>query len=449
MPRGEVRVAIETDGRPEGLTPRPSIARLRRPIPAVVMRNTVLLALTQAFVGTGTQLVPTLGGLMIERLLGSLALAGLGTSMLHAARLLIAYPVGWVTDAHGRKVGLLLGLVLSLVGAVMVGAAMLWASFPLFLTGLLVFGSGVGAGQQLRTAAADMYLPERRGEGLGYVLTGSLVGALGGPVLIAAAQRGSGALRLDAVALAWLLVPAVLVPSMALVFLIRPDPKVIAADLGRFYPGYRPPEAEPGGTGFAGRVGLRAWLAHAPLRLAFLAMFAAHGTMTMMMALTPLSMSHRGHGLTLISVAVSLHVVGMFGLSVPLGRLADRIGHRAVILGGLGVVVVGTALVPTTSDYGVATLGLALVGVGWSGVNVAVTAIVADAVPVAARGRAVGVVDSASSLASIALPLAGGPLAEVAGFSALIAVAVVLALVPAWLALRMAEPSAAATTASP
>jgi len=35
-------------------------------------------------------------------------------------------------------------------------------------------------------------------------------------------------------------------------------------------------------------------LAHYPLRVGFLAMFAAHGIMTRMMALTPLAMAHAG-----------------------------------------------------------------------------------------------------------------------------------------------------------
>ncbi len=129
-------------------------------VPPLIRRNTLLLAITQAFVGTGTQLVPTLGGIMIERLLGSLALAGLGTSLLYFARLLIAYPIGWVMDTDGRKVGLMMGLVLSLIGAIGVGAAMLWGLFTVFVAAILLFGLGVGAGQQLRTAAADMYLPE-------------------------------------------------------------------------------------------------------------------------------------------------------------------------------------------------------------------------------------------------------------------------------------------------
>lgn len=406
--------------------------------PALIKRNTLLLAGAQAFVGAGTQLTPALGGIMIERLLGSMVLAGLGSSLIYFARLLIAYPIGWVSDGYGRKAGLFVGLALSFAGAVTVGLSMVWLSFPVFFVGLLVFGLGVGAGQQLRTAAADMYLPHRRGEGLGYVLTGALVGALGGPILIAAAQAGAAPLRIDATALAWLLVPTVLVPSAVLVLLIHPDPKTIATHLARFYPGYEPPARD--GTALVAGAGLRSWLARDPIRVALASMFAAHGIMVMMMALTPLAMSHSGHGLTMISLAVSLHVVGMFGLSLPIGRAADRFGRRAVILVGLLIVAGGTLLVPLASEYWLATAGLVLIGVGWSCVSVAATALVADTVPAVERGRAVGLLDSSSGVASIALPLAGGPLAEAYGFMALAVLAIVVVIGPAVLAVRLKEP---------
>jgi MFS family permease len=86
-------------------------------------------------------------------------------------------------------------------------------SFTLFLLSILVFGSGVGAGYQLRVAAADMYPPNQRARALGLVLTGSLVGALGGPLLITTAQNLSGSLGLDPLALTWILVPAVILPG--------------------------------------------------------------------------------------------------------------------------------------------------------------------------------------------------------------------------------------------
>ena len=80
---------------------------------------------------------------------------------------------------------------------------------------MLLFGLGLGAGQQLRLAAADLFPPSRRGEGLGYVLTGALIGALGGPLLVNLAVPG---FRFDSPTLVWLLVSAVLVASLALVF---------------------------------------------------------------------------------------------------------------------------------------------------------------------------------------------------------------------------------------
>jgi MFS family permease len=96
--------------------------------------------------------------------------------------------------------------------------------------------------------------------------------------------------------------------------------------------------------------------------------------------------------------------------------------------------------VPLTADYWVAAAGLVFVGVGWSCVNVAVTALIADTVPAVERGRAIGVVDSFAGLASIVLPLAGGPLVEVTGFAGLAVLGVALVLGPAVLALRLAEP---------
>lgn len=85
---------------------------------------------------------------------------------------------------------------------------------------------------------------------------------------------------------------------------------------------------------------------------------------------------------------------------------------------GLGV---GAVTVPLASEYWAATSGLVLVGVGWSCVSVAATALLADNVASAEGGRAVGVLDSVGGLASIILPpcrwrpVAGSRLRCVAG----------------------------------
>jgi len=410
----------------------------QRRIPGIVKRNTVLLAVTQAFVGAGSQLTPALSAIMVVQLLGSPTLAGIGTSMLSFAKFVIAYPIGWVADTVGRRAALFIGLTLSLVGTLLIGTAVLRSSFPLLIVGLMVFGLGVGAGQQLRLAAADLYPPDRRAQGLGYVLTGSLVGVVGGPTLITLAQRLGPGLGVDPIALAWLLVPIVLIPSMGLVFLIRPDPKDIAAHLGSYYEGdiaVAPAVAAGAPSGN----GVRDWLAHYPLRVAFVASFAAQGTMSLMMAMTSLALDHHGHALQAISIAVSIHVVGMYGLSIPLGRLSDRIGRRNVLLAGTVLSALGSILVPASPEYWVITLGTFLVGVGWSCTNVSTSALIADVIDPQDRGRAIGACDAFSGAGAVLLPLVGGPLVELVGFPILAIVGTTLMALPFAMLLRLSE----------
>lgn len=416
-----------------------SPAAPRPALPRVVRRNTLLLAGTQAFVGVATQLVPSLGAIIMVSVVGSATLAGLSTSLLNVSRFLAAYPTGWLSDTFGRKAGLYAGLLLSLVGTLGVGVAVATRSFPLLVLCLLVFGLGVGAAQQLRLAAAEMYLPARRGEGLGYVLTGSLVGAVGGPLVMSLAEVLGPRVGLEPMALVWLLLPGVLVPSMGLVTLIRPDPREIAANLERYYPGAVVVSRKRDGDAHATPSGWRTWLANPALRATFVASLGVQGVMTMMMAMTSLALSRHDYALPLISASVSIHVMGMFGLSLPLGRLSDRLGRRAVMLIGLALSGLGSILVPTSPEYGVVTAGTFLVGLGWSGVNVAAAARIADLVHPAERGRAVGVNDAFSTFAAILMPLAGGPLVEWLGMSSLTVLALLVLATPALLLLRLRD----------
>lgn len=409
------------------------------PIPPLIKRNTILLALTQAFVGMGNQVTPTLAPIIVVEMLRSAALSGLGTSILGLSRLVIAYPVGWLTDRYGRKAGLMLGLALTLIGTLVIGAAMLLWSFPLVVVGFVIFGLGLGAGQQLRLAAADMFVPARRGEGMGYVLTGWMAGAIAAPLLFWGGESISGLVGANRLSTIWFLLPIIIVPSMLLVFMVRPDPKVIAQNLARYYPGYVPPIS--GSPTIAEGSGVMTLLRHFPLATAVVNSFASLGVMSMMMTMTSLALAHHEYSISLISISVSLHVIGMFGLSIPLGRLSDRFGRRNVMLVGNIVVAIGSVLVPTSPDYLVITIGTFLVGLGWSCVNVASSALLTEVVEPAERGRAIGLSDTLSQVSTIVLPLAAGPLVEWAGFPALAAVAVLI-LAPAVIMLaRLREPS--------
>jgi len=175
------------------------------------------------------------------------------------------------------------------------------------------------------------------------------------------------------------------------------------------------------------------------LQVAFAASFAAQGNMSMIMAFTSLALEHHGHPLPAISLAVAIHVVGMFGFSLPLGWLADRAGRRAVMLLGFLFLAGGAILVPATSRYWIIVTGTFLVGLGWSAATMAATAVIADATHTFERGRAIGTNDTASAAAAFGLPLLAGPAVELVGLPALGIVGVALIVPPVVLLLTRSK----------
>lgn len=404
-----------------------SLARGRPSIPPLIRRNTIYLTLSQALLGSGLQLAITFGAVMVVRLVGSTSLAGIGGSIIGFSRFAVAYPTGKLMDAHGRRLAGFIALLLGMAGGILLGLSIVLSSFAVFLVGMAVLGLGAGVGMQLRVAAVDMYPPARRAEGLGYMLTGSVVGAWIAPVMVWAAELLSDWTGADSVGIAWFLVPMALIPSVVAIRMVRPDPKVIAANLSHYWPFYEAPAAveaiRPAG-------GFRTFIRHKPKQVAYATYAAAQGTMAMMMVMTPLVMSESGHALSAISVAVSIHVAGMFAFSIPIGRLADRIGRKALLGTGLGIELIGAVLVPVTSYYWIITLGLFLVGLGWSAVNVSSTAILADTTTPGERGRAVGTNDTIAGAFAIGTPLLGGLVADLWGLLAVGFVGAGIVLVP-------------------
>lgn len=408
-------------------------------IPGVVRRNTILLALSQAFVGAGMQMVPALGALVVLQVTGSTALAGIGAAILAASRFLVAYPAGKLSDRSGRKPVLFLGLLFGMVGAILTGLSVILGSMVLMVVGFLVLGLGMGGAQQIRVAAADMYPPSRRGQGMGYVLTGSLIGVLLAPALIALAQSASPRVNIDPLGLPWLFVPVLVVPALFLVFAIRPDPQDIAMNMGKHYPGCQ--DMPRTAASAASRVSIANLMRHYPKATAMVASLAVQGNMSMMMFLTSLVLHQHGHQLASISVSVSIHVIGMYGFMVPLGWASDRVGRRPVLLAGAIIAGAGSIMVPASPEYWVITTGTFLVGLGWSAVYVAATALIADTTSPEQRGSAVGVNDTFSYIPGIVLPLAAGPLVAVAGFGATGLLGMALMVPPILLLLRLREPS--------
>jgi MFS family permease len=404
------------------------VAPARAGIPPLIKRNTALFALSQSFIGAGTQLAYGIGPLMVIAVTGSAALAGLTVGLFGVSRFLVSYPVGKITDTFGRKPGILFGQGLALVGAVASGAAMLMQSAVGLTLGMVLFTMGVSAAQQLRVAATDMYPPRMRGLALGFVATGSLVGIALSPLLMGLAEITAARSGLDPLGLSFLMMPALILGGMVLVKFVRPDPKEIGLNLERYYPDYTPlPKLSA-----AEQPEFRAWslLRSTPTRLAILSNCAGQGNMAIVMVLTSLVLAHHGHSLTAITFSHMFHSAGMFAFTIPLGFAADRLGREWVMYPGVAVTLAGALFVALGEGYWAVTLGTFLVGLGWAAANVAATALIADQVGTTHRGRAIGVSETGAGAMTVLAAAVTGPLIECASLPAAGLAAALIAVVP-------------------
>lgn len=178
-----------------------------------------------------------------------------------------------------------------------------------------------------------------------------------------------------------------------------------------------------------------------PVIVAFAVSAMAQGNMNMMMALSAIILDHQGYTLTLISLAVTIHVVGMFGLSLFFGRLADMIGRKRIMLIALIVSALSTVIMPLASDYLVFTFSLFLVGVGWSASTIAATTVVSDVTYPSERGRVVGLNDIAMNIATLSFPILGGLLMDRLGFASIGFAGLVAVTIPLAMTLKLKEKS--------
>src|SRR5207302_6079549 len=130
-----------------------------------------------------------------------------------------------------------------------------------------------------------------------------------------------------------------------------------------------------------------------------------------MLGISPLSPSLvAGFGLTRLQVALivpSIYVGGLL-FSLPGGRLADRLGARPSLLGGLIVGAAGLAVGALSPGFTTFLLCLFLAGIGWSVVNPALGKAIMDLFPVHERGL-VACSQAGGAVSRLALGAASSP----------------------------------------
>lgn len=390
------------------------------PIPAVVRRNTLYLAGATAVFSMAFITYLSLAPPLIVALTGSLAFAGMPQSLNAFVRMVLSYPVGRLMDRYGRRPPLACALLLAGAAGVVVFFAVAMRSMWLFFAALGFLSLGYSVGHQIRVAATDMFPPGRKGEGVGYLMSGHVAGSLAGPLVMVLAYAFSRALGFEPEVGSWLLLPLFMVGGAWLILCARPDPQEIGKNLAAFYPGLSTSPDGPAVLSYAfSDMSLGRMLRYYPILVAVLTCALAWGIMTMMMGLVPVVLGHHGHGMRGIAWAIALHSIGMFAPTIPFGWLADRQGRRITLIVGALLSGIGSLITGVSASYWIITFGIVLVGIGWAGTFVGMTALIGDTTHPLIRGRALGMADSAGAVLSLLFPMLGGVVSDYFGFAVL------------------------------
>lgn len=370
------------------------------------------MVLVQVVGGVGNGAGLAVGGLLIKDITGSSGWSGMAVVMLTLGAAAFTIPLSSIAAQWGRRPALTLGWGCGALGAAVTVAGAEWRSLPVALVGLLLFGGSTAANLQSRFAAVDRAAPAQIGRSLSVVVWSTTIGAVIGPNL-----TGPGASVADSVGLPDLAGPMLFstagfaVAGLLTYVLLRPDPLVHAA-----------------GAAPAPR-GVRAALPHVRGRTltAVWAIASSHAVMVAVMALTPVHMEDHGASLEVIGLTISLHIAGMFALSPLMGWLSDRWGPDPTVLLGQSLLLIAVFVAGTSGESRLQiTIGLTLLGVGWSASVIAGAAALTASLAVPDRPVVQGLSDLVMNLAGALGGLLAGVVVAISGFGTLNAAAAVL-----------------------
>lgn len=377
---------------------------------------------------------------VLKGLVGAQVVAGLGTSgaavsvllardiasadwliSLPPAAMIIGAAAGALATSAlarraGRRAQLAVALTVAAAGALVVVLAGVLGSFAMLIAGSIAYGVGNSAVMIARYAAADLTTPDARGRAMGTVVAATTIGAVTGPNLLAPAGHVASAIALPPLTGPYLLsAAAYLLAAAAIIVSLRPDPLHLAIRLEA-----SPADAHDSET-------LKAPGALLPLSAAnqgIAILVVTNLVMVAVMTMAPVHLSNEGHGLTFIGAVVSLHVAGMFAPAAVTGRLVDTFGPRPVAVAGITGLFASSLLITGGATSPAALIaGLTTLGISWNAGLVAGSALLASALPAQDRPRAQATGEASMSAAAILSTATAGPIAALAGYTALTAAA--------------------------
>jgi MFS family permease len=359
----------------------------------VLQQKTIrTLSAAQILNGVGTSGTVAAGSLLVTSISKSESLAGLAqtTTVLGAA--MMALPLAKLTQMGGRRLSLMSGFIVGVVGAILAILGGTHKILFLMLAGAFMVGAASASGYQARFAAIDLATNESRSKNLSFVVWGSTVGAVAGPNLMQPAGDFAHFLNLPRLVGPYFIAATSLtLATIVIFFFLKPDPYLIA-------------NLSSDGVTQKKHETTKAALKH--IRKIPHALFAVsaigvgHLAMVSIMVMTPVHMSHVDVALSVIGLVISVHVLGMYAFSPIVGALSDKLGRVRVIQIGVVILLAAATLAGFTPAMDSVPLGLALflLGLGWSCTMIAGSTFLSESVSVEMKPSSQGASDLVMNL---------------------------------------------------
>lgn len=387
---------------------------------------TAALLVSQSLFSASVIMVFTISSIIMVQLMGgNNQWAGAPSTIIMGGAAVVAYPIGWLMDKTGRRVGLSVGQLMGIVGALLAGFGVINSSLLLFLVGIFGIGLAKGVNDLGRYAAGEANVVSKRARAISLVVLGSTVGSVTGPTLIKWSGLWAKSYGLPELSGPWFAsVIFLMLALLVVIFFLRPDPMQIGRQLAALQPAPTTPQPQ------GGRSLPEILLTEARAKVAVSAMVFGQMTMTMVMTVTPVHMHGHQHELGDISWVIMGHTLGMFGLSFLVGWLVDRLGRIKMITAGGLILILACVLAPLSTETLWLALALFLLGLGWSACFVAGSTLLADVLRAHEKGRVQGSADALVNIAAGTGGLSSGFIFNALGFTTMNGIGLMIALIP-------------------
>lgn len=403
------------------------------------LTNTIFV--TQSFATAAQIAIFTLLSIVAVDLSKQESAAGLPSTTMTLVQAAAAYPIGVIMGRFGRRLGLTISYGASVIGALLGILAIMTGSFDMLLLSAGFMGAGRSGAEQSRFAAGDLFPESLRARMIGRIVFAGTIGAVVGPLLVTPGEQLSTLLGLSTISGPWVLGATFYLTAMLVTFLaLRPDPMVV----GRKMQGK--PRKRKNDEPETGRTVLQ-MLRLPSVQLAVLSMVISQMVMVALMVITPLHMAHHDHNNSAVSLVISAHTLGMFGLSSVTGRLIDRYGRLKMMVAGTVILMLSAIISPLSATMPFLLIGLFLLGLGWNFGYIAGSSLLSDALRGEERSRMQGASDMLVAGCAAFGSLSSGPLYASGGYLMVAGLVFVSSLLLLWLVKLLGNSAIAAIPA--